>query len=436
MESFGAVESRDALAQALRAYAAAPGRFALHLGEPVAVFREFDTVAQWAMGRFADGFDDRAALKDAAIVFIKRACFAHGVTHYQIFGLQAHEFTAEKLRARYRAMIRLTHPDVAIAGLGQDAALRVNLANDVLSDDAKRVAYDATLRHAQTVNASASSTSQSLARTQPAFADAALAAQRSVYGARHLRAKRSLGLRPLVLTLCAVCMLGLVGAGFYAMVKDSTDNTALVVSKTSRSAADDLAKPSTPSVDGVPLPSPGAAAAKNVAAQVSPDTQNLGFGPPLRSATSLAKLSVSAARDSAPKRVVASDGYGLDSADDFWISDSVQARELLGRVLTALSQSAEARLLHERLRDQRINGSLLVPALAQLDRADRWRVQHSGWVDEVHASGIVLRSRVTLDPKDSAGTPPPAVMAFILEADFRTNRDGARLTSLQLRPVP
>lgn len=129
-------------------FARAPGRYAIRLGEPQALFQEFDTVVRWAHGRLPEELTDDAdeldapALARAAVLFIQRACFGRGCTHYQVLGLTPETFTAERLRAHYRMLIRLTHPDIGVRGLPSNAAGMVNRAYDVLNDEAARLSYD------------------------------------------------------------------------------------------------------------------------------------------------------------------------------------------------------------------------------------------------------------------------------------------------------
>lgn len=130
------------LTEALLDFAAAPGRHALRMGEPAVLFEAMDTLAQWALGRLPAQAPEPTRLRAAALLFITRACFAMGNSHYQLLGLRAHEVTPERLRARYRALIGLTHPDRAIAGLPPDAAGMINRAHEVLANARQRAEYD------------------------------------------------------------------------------------------------------------------------------------------------------------------------------------------------------------------------------------------------------------------------------------------------------
>lgn len=130
-----------ALCEALLDFAAAPGRHALRLREPVLLFDEMDLVALWALGRLPEGLSEPQAVRQAALLFVLRACFAPGLNHYQLLGL-SRSFQTAQLRARYRALIRLTHPDMGIEGLPVGAAGMVNRAHAVLADEAQRAVYD------------------------------------------------------------------------------------------------------------------------------------------------------------------------------------------------------------------------------------------------------------------------------------------------------
>lgn len=142
------MRTRSELARLLLDFARAPGRYTIRLGEPRALFRELRTIARWAQGRLSEELTieepalDKQELIQAAILFIGRACFHHDSTHYQVMGLTRGTFSNKRLRARYRALIRLTHPDIGISGLPANAAGMVNRAYEVLGDDTERRRYD------------------------------------------------------------------------------------------------------------------------------------------------------------------------------------------------------------------------------------------------------------------------------------------------------
>ena len=147
-----AVVADEPLALALLDFAVAPGRYALRLREPRLLHVHIDTLALWATGRLPPALQpQRQALQDAAIFFLQRACFAPDNTHYQVLGILPQAALAEPLRTRYRALIRLTHPDMGIEGLDPHAAGRVNRAHEVLSNPVLRRQYDDKLAHEATL---------------------------------------------------------------------------------------------------------------------------------------------------------------------------------------------------------------------------------------------------------------------------------------------
>ena len=158
----GAAAGEAELIRQLLDFSQAPGRYAVRLGEPHALFRQLSTVAQWALGRLPQGVErvakvEKETIATAAVLFIQRACFAPDNTHYQVLGFTPQTFSPEHLRRRYRALIRLTHPDMSIAGLPANAAGMVNRALDVLSDPAARQRYDDELRRPPTLPSAAPS---------------------------------------------------------------------------------------------------------------------------------------------------------------------------------------------------------------------------------------------------------------------------------------
>ncbi len=204
--------STQALCEALHDFAAAPGRHALRLREPVVLFDELDLVALWALGRLPEGMAEPQAVRQAALLFVLRACFAPGLNHYQLLGLSP-SFTAAQLRARYRALIRLTHPDMGIEGLPVGAAGMVNRAHAVLADEAQRALYDRQL-FAQLPSAAAMPSATGLdagrvGAAAPGVSNLALAGSRGSF-LRHVVSMRVLRmvLTGGVLLLGAVLALG------------------------------------------------------------------------------------------------------------------------------------------------------------------------------------------------------------------------------------
>lgn len=134
---------KNALAKVLLDFGRTPGRYALRLREPRELYAQLDTVALWAQGRVPDALQAQAQeIKAAAVLFIQRACFAQENTHYQVLGLMPGAVDPELLRTRYRALIRLTHPDMGVQGLPSGAAGMVNRAQEVLANPELRERYD------------------------------------------------------------------------------------------------------------------------------------------------------------------------------------------------------------------------------------------------------------------------------------------------------
>lgn len=144
-----ALAAQAALARVLLDFGKAPGRYSLRLGEPAALHAQLDTLALWALGRIPEPLQAQAAaLQEAAVLFVQRLCFAPDNTHYQVLALAPQHLNPEALRARYRTLIRLTHPDMGVRGLPQNAAGLVNRAHEVLGSAVLRSTYDQQLAQA------------------------------------------------------------------------------------------------------------------------------------------------------------------------------------------------------------------------------------------------------------------------------------------------
>ena len=144
-----ALAAQAALARVLLDFGKAPGRYSLRLGEPAALHAQLDTLALWALGRIPEPLQAQAAaLQEAAVLFVQRLCFAPDNTHYQVLALAPQHLNPEALRARYRTLIRLTHPDMGVRGLPQNAAGLVNRAHEVLGSVVLRSTYDQQLAQA------------------------------------------------------------------------------------------------------------------------------------------------------------------------------------------------------------------------------------------------------------------------------------------------
>jgi hypothetical protein len=149
--------TNEQIRTALLEYAHAPGKYHVGLRQPPLLFASIREILQIAAGREPDAEqrtdEEKTALRRAACFFTCTTLLAPGADHYALLGLDRHFANAE-LKERYRLLMRLIHPDFSGAGVGPwpaDAAVRVNLAHDVLSSAVKRREYDASLEAAPQV---------------------------------------------------------------------------------------------------------------------------------------------------------------------------------------------------------------------------------------------------------------------------------------------
>jgi DnaJ-domain-containing protein 1 len=135
-------ERLRAIESALLDFQRAPGRYKLALREPATLFASVREVLQLAAGR--DDTQARADVSHAARFFVRTAMLQPGADHYTLFGLPRHADSAA-IKDRYRALIRVVHPDFATstgADWPSDTATRINQAYEVLSSAERRRAYD------------------------------------------------------------------------------------------------------------------------------------------------------------------------------------------------------------------------------------------------------------------------------------------------------
>lgn len=111
-------------------------------------------VFRFAQGKFPPGLlhdmptHRRDELREAADAFIRQVCFWEGATHYQVLCV-APDAPREAIKESYHLLMALIHPDRsggAAHPWPREWAQRANQAYEVLSDDAKREAYDASVR--------------------------------------------------------------------------------------------------------------------------------------------------------------------------------------------------------------------------------------------------------------------------------------------------
>ncbi len=140
------------LLPALLDFERSPGRYPVGLREPRPLFECIDSVMLLASGRTPPGLPatpwNEAELRRAARYFVRRVMLRPGADPFTVLGLRP-DFEPAQLRAHYRLMIRLTHPDFSAAGGGPwpaDAATRVNRAKELLSSPQQRARFTAALR--------------------------------------------------------------------------------------------------------------------------------------------------------------------------------------------------------------------------------------------------------------------------------------------------
>lgn len=387
------VQTQGDLARLLLDFAHAPGRYAIRLGEPHALFRELRTVVRWAQGRIPDarvlGEDppDERELVHAAVLFIQRACFDRESTHYQVMGLTPEMFTHERLRARYRVLIRLTHPDFGVGGLPANAASMVNRAYDVLSDNAARRRYDETLARDQR------------ARHGP------VDVEEDATGHRPTRVRggdliRGLGRAPSWRERWSTWLashprqirLALVGAGACVVLGGAFAWLALDAMHGAASAL----------VATGPAPAPAAR--------------------PVRESLALRQAPQTEAGTRASAAAIAEPGAIRDV-------DARGARDYLDDVVAALQRVDDTQYLNDRLARMHVQGSLLAPVADLQRRAPRLAVERTGWTETRRPGALGLHSTLVLQtPAENA-----EVRVYRLAAEFRQTPQGAVLERLDLQ---
>jgi hypothetical protein len=144
--------ARSALATALLEFRKSPGSLSLTGREPALLFSSVRDVLQIAAGKGLEqhgieAFEERG-VQDAAAYFVRTALLAPGAHHYALLGL-TRSAEAQVIKDHYRMLMRLMHPDFSANAAArvwpQDAAVRLNVAYEVLSSPERRERYDAEL---------------------------------------------------------------------------------------------------------------------------------------------------------------------------------------------------------------------------------------------------------------------------------------------------
>ncbi len=142
---------------ALLEYAKAPGKYHVALRQPPLLFASIREILQIAADRApelqAATEEEKTELRRAACFFVRTVLLSPGADHYTLLGLDRN-FDGAELKNRYRLLMRLIHPDFSAAAAvswPQDAAVRVNLAYEVLSSAVQRAEYETRLAAASKI---------------------------------------------------------------------------------------------------------------------------------------------------------------------------------------------------------------------------------------------------------------------------------------------
>lgn len=135
---------RATLRAALLDFQRLPGKHPVHQREPGMLFASLREILQLAAGRQTEGSSDEIALRNAACFFVRSALIYPQADHYSLLGL-APDSDIATIKDHYRLLMRLTHPDFSGTSPDwpPDAAVRLNLAYQVLSSPEQRATYDA-----------------------------------------------------------------------------------------------------------------------------------------------------------------------------------------------------------------------------------------------------------------------------------------------------
>jgi DnaJ domain len=479
------------LSALLTEFAAAPGNFLVRLGEPKALFARIDTLAAWAVGRTPPELSDQAdQLRDAAVLFVLRACFAADNTHYQVLGMSPKALTAESLRIRYRALIRLTHPDMGVQGLPANAAGIVNRANEVLGDPELRSRYDDLLASRKT-----------LARGDPGATRAPQIELRANWRERwqSLVARFPTAVWAVPGALVALLM------GLVLVIWASTganDSRMLIVAreddapperdsprnKPQKGKPEHAAAPSAPSAprstepQAKPVPSvmerlaksaagatdargsgastlmqttapsgavgnrdagrqganpPGGEAGRRTSALPGNDPGG-GLVPPATTRAAPAPASLPAPAPAATTSdipVAAAPASTSKPAPVFvevWGVNAREAKTYLSDLIMSLEKPTRARRNNTYLSEMNVKGSLLQPALQLMKRFPDVAVEQMNWNDSQRPGALNLQGMVTVRARNP-DTGEARQVNFRLNAEFWGTRDGTVMASLSLR---
>ena len=457
------------LANQLLAFGKAPGRFAVHLGEPALLHNQMDTVVAWALGRTPDDWTERAqALTDAAVLFVLRSCFAAHNNFYQVLGLRNRQFEAGELKARYRALIRLAHPDMNVKGLPPNASALVNRAYEVLGNAEARTRYDAEL-----ANASAVAVMLPPMGYQPPPRYRAELQTEAGWGERlhALTARHPTLVRNGLMSFGAVLVALLL---IWSAASDNTDSRMLIAGSmpttasnrkavvpeisqatpVQNGAAKAPARPAAPitaanappaatlqakanltlpAFESLPAPAPlgkpgvAAPAAVAVGTATSPAPQVSATTKPSPNAAQMPAAQLS----TAPAQTVAAPDVPAAAAPPpTWPVDALAAKQFLTSVLNALENPGYMRQVHASLEASKVKGNLLTPALQRLKGPAT--IERMGWTETTRPGVMQMLGYVELAPDGAERADTPR-LRFVVSSEFVGTKDGTAMTSLVLK---
>lgn len=428
----------EPLCEALLAFARSPGKYAVRRGEPGVLYTQLDTVAQWALGKLPEPIDSqhpdrKAALTAAAVLYVQRLCFGTDNTHYQTLGLTPETLSPELLRTRYRALIRLTHPDMGVAGLPANAAGLVNRAHEVLANPELRKRYDEQLAK-KTLPVSPPAGMRA-PRHRPPPAPAGWGRVES-WLARYPTQFR--------IGMALAGALTLTGGMLWWATYDINESRMLVVARTrtderpagtpphppgeaieaQRSTAPSvppLAEPAMRAPASVPAPAPAPVTASTPAPTLAPALEVAAMA----SSQSAAAMAVVPA----PIPVGTAEVSSPQSSEPVWTVDVTGAKQYLSSVLAALEAPAESKRVNAYLATMKVKGSLLSPAIDWMPPGGGLRVEQADWKQQERAGALTVETLVVAHA-------PQTSQSFRLAADFRGTKDGTVLDRLELRREP
>lgn len=458
-----------------------------------------ETVIQWALGRIPADIARKLPegrlpeeLSRAALVLVKQVCFAEGANCYQIFGLKRGPISQEVLRIRYRALIRLTHPDVGVKGLPADAASLVNRAYAVLGDESARKAYDDQL------------TTETRERVQPAYqssrsgdAHAAGGGRGGNVTRRSVAHKANMGERMLArwvrvnarwsrqlhVSLIGIVLMIPLGLFFLwdlsdtqerhtivALAPDASELDATLAATREQNAAQDLGLVSSGG-EPVSADASGGHAEEmgdlnqrdllrsgwdggqdvdlgrsrestwtdigdgDIREREVPEMMGAGSAEAMVAETTEQTEYASFAAEDLPQQDIATTQAPdamTGAAKEFQV-DWPAARRYLQDIASAMEDRSEAQWMNHYLEQMNVRGSLLRPIMALYEQYGSLSARYSTWSMAEGHGLFDAETMLTVQARSGSGKQP--VQSFLLRAQFQAEEGGTKLKVLDLLPV-